>query len=79
MEEIYLVPSFYAHALNGLLMLAGIAVMYIYRTEILQLDAFNLMVLILLFAIAVGIHGLSHLGLEQQYKFNPITKYVVKA
>jgi hypothetical protein len=62
-------PSFYAHILNGLLFFfAVILVIQSYRL-IRQMSVYHQLVLILLFAVVIGIHGLSHLGLEKVYGF----------
>ena len=60
-----------AHALNGLLMLAAVLVAYINISVLRRLDPFKLLMILLVFSIAVGIHGLSHLGLESVYGLNP--------
>jgi hypothetical protein len=36
-------------------------------------DPYQTMVLLLLFSIAVGLHGLSHLGLEVAYEYDPLS------
>jgi hypothetical protein len=36
------------------------------------MDSHHTLFLILLFGIAIGVHGLSHLGLENSYGFNPL-------
>lgn len=62
-------PSFYAHVLNALLMLlAGMLLVKHYRT----LRPYETIVVALLFSIVIGVHGLSHLGLETAYGFNPL-------
>jgi tetrahydromethanopterin S-methyltransferase subunit E len=66
-----LAPSIMAHALNGLLMLAAVLVAYINISVLRRLDPFKLLMILLVFSIAVGIHGLSHLGLESVYGLNP--------
>ena len=35
-----------------------------------RLDAYRMLVLVLLFSIIVGIHGISHLGLRKTYGYN---------
>ena len=72
MSNYYNSPSFYAHIINGLLMLLAFFILYKNYSKIRILEPYKLLVLILLFCISVGIHGLSHLGLEKIYKFNPI-------
>lgn len=63
-------PSFLAHMFSGLLM--GIA-LYIVVTSfgtLRKLDTYRTLVLVLLFSIVVGIHGISHLGLRKAYGYN---------
>lgn len=67
-------PSFYAHVFNGLLLLVALLCLFKNYNSISHLDKYRLLVIILLFAIAIGIHGLSHLGLEMAYGYNPLPK-----
>jgi hypothetical protein len=63
-------PSFLAHVFSGLLM--GIA-LYIVVTcfgTLRKLDTYRILVLVLLFSIVVGIHGISHLGLKKEYGYS---------
>ncbi len=73
MAPMYLVPSFYAHIINGLLLLIFLMLVYAKFSKILTLKTYNQLVLILLFSIGVGLHGISHLGLEKGYGYNPLT------
>jgi hypothetical protein len=66
------IPSFYAHALNGILLLVALICLFKNYNYIIHLDKYKLIILILLFSIAAGIHGLSHLGLEKEYGYNPL-------
>ncbi len=67
-----LLPSFYSHVINGMLLLvAFIILLQNYRT-INHMDKYRLILLVLLFSIATGVHGLSHLGLEKSYGYNPL-------
>jgi hypothetical protein len=72
MNNIYLMPSFYAHIFNGLLLMVAIIVMYFNFYSIVKLEPYKIIILALLFSIGFGIHSLSHLGLEKVYNFNPI-------
>jgi hypothetical protein len=65
----YQVPSVYAHILNGLLLFAGVVYLFISRSR----NSYQILVLILLFSMAVGIHGISHMGLEYLYGYNPLS------
>ena len=65
-----LAPSIMAHALNGLLMLAAVIVAYINISVLRRLEPFKIVMILLVFSIAIGIHGLAHLGLESVYGLN---------
>lgn len=66
---LFKIPSFYAHMLNAfLLLLAVILLVKHYRV----LRPYETIVVALLFSIGIGVHGLSHLGLETVYQFNPL-------
>jgi hypothetical protein len=66
-------PSFYAHALNALLMLAAVMLVVKHHRA---LRPYETIVVALLFSIGIGVHGLSHLGLETAYGFNPINAII---
>jgi hypothetical protein len=66
-------PSFYAHVINGLLMLAAFMLLYKNYSKISNLEPYKLILLTLILSICVGVHGLSHLGLESIYNYNPMT------
>jgi len=72
MENIYLIPSFYAHVINGILIFIAIIVLYKNHSKISRLEPYKLIILILIFSIGIGLHGLSHQGLEKNYNFNPL-------
>ena len=73
MNKIYSNPSFYAHVLNGALLFIAIIILYINYSKFLQLEPYKLLCLTLLLSLSVGIHGLSHLGLEKGYGYNPLS------
>lgn len=63
-------PSFYAHILNGTLVFV-IILMMIYNMSLLRrLDIYRVLILLLLTTVAIGIHGLSHMGLEIFYGYH---------
>jgi hypothetical protein len=72
MYNICMFPSFYAHIMNGLILLVAFIILYKNYSKISNLDPYKKLILTLLFSIGVGVHGLSHLGLEQIYNFNPM-------
>jgi hypothetical protein len=70
---LFAAPSYYAHALNALIML--LAVMLLVK-HYRALRPYETIVVVLLFSIVMGVHGLSHLGLETAYGFNPL-KHII--
>jgi uncharacterized membrane protein HdeD (DUF308 family) len=64
-------PSVFAHMLNGfLLMLTGFLVVWNFRT-LRKSNPYRLVLLVSILSVAVGIHALSHLGLESVYGLSP--------
>ena len=66
-----LAPSMMAHALNGVLMFAAVVVAYMNVRFLYKLDPYKKVMILLVFSVALGIHALSHLGLESAYGLNP--------
>ena len=64
-------PSVMAHALNGVLMFAAVVVAYMNFRVLYKLDPYKKVMILLVFSVAIGIHALSHLGLETVYGLNP--------
>lgn len=62
-------PSFYAHVVQSLLILYAMYILLTHMSDFRALHFLPKMVIILLFAIVIGIHSLSHLGLEKAYHF----------
>jgi hypothetical protein len=73
----YLPPSFYAHVVNGILLFIALIIMVLNYSRLTRLEAYpgRTAYLILLLSIAVGVHGISHLGLEYVYGFNPMNYF----
>ena len=71
MFNIYNTPSFYAHIINGLLLFIAFVLVYKNYSQIKKIEPYKLITLTLIFSISIGIHGLSHLGLEKVYNYNP--------
>ena len=65
-------PSMMAHALNGLLMFSAVVVAYMNFCVLWRVDPYKKVMILLVFSVAIGIHGISHLGLEKGYGFNPL-------
>ena len=66
-------PSIYAHMLSGGILIVGILYLGLYFSKISSKDPYQILVLILLFSIAGSIHGVSHMGLETVYGYNPLS------
>ena len=69
-------PSLYAHILNGILLLSAFVLLFANYSQIKKHifgDPYKTVLLVLLFSIGVGIHGISHLGLERIYNYNPLS------
>ena len=76
MNTIFLIPSFYAHAINGLFLLVSFFILYKNYSKIIKFEPYNLIVITLLFSICLGVHGISHAFLEKIYGYNPVTLLV---
>ena len=72
MYNIVVAPSFFAHLFNGLFLFLGLLLLYKNFSKIENLDFYKKIILALVFSISIGIHGLSHMGLETIYDFNPL-------
>lgn len=73
MDNLYFAPSFYSHIVNGLFLLFAFIIVYNNYSKLKKLDVYKILILTLLFSISIGVHGISHLGLEKGYSFNPVT------
>lgn len=71
----FIIPSVYAHILNGIFLLISAIVLYKNYSTIKRVDSYKILTLTLLMSIAIGVHGLSHLGLESVYGYNPLNIY----
>jgi hypothetical protein len=72
LDNIFYAPSFYSHILNSFFMVLAMVILYKNYASIRVRTPYQLVTLYLLLSIAVGIHGISHLGLEKIYDFYPI-------
>ena len=59
----YTMPSFYAHIINGILLLIAIIILSKNYKKISNLEPHKIIMLTLIFSICIGVHGISHLGL----------------
>ena len=65
-------PSVMAHVIGGVLMFFSFVYMLASFYKINALDMYRFLILIILFSIGIMLHGVSHLLLEREYKYNPL-------
>ena len=68
-------PSILAHMLSGGFMLVALFCLVSCYSKLRRLDVYQTLMLSLLFSIAIGVHGISHLGLEKEYGYNPVYSF----
>lgn len=71
MDKLVKVPSVMAHTLNGGLLVLGLALVALNFNTLSRLPPLQLVTLVLILSIAVGVHALSHVGVESTYGYNP--------
>ena len=64
-------PSLNSLFLTGLLLLLILVTIIRNFKDITKLPPFYKLILLSILTIAIGVHGLIHLGVEKQYNFNP--------
>jgi len=69
-------PSYFAQISNGLLILAFLFILISNYRSFLNTNYITKLQIIGALAIAVGVHGSLHLGLEQVYGYNPLSIFV---
>ena len=65
-------PSIYGHVISGLLIFIICINIFLNFTLLRNIDIYKRMTILLLLSISLGIHGISHLGLEIVYNYNPL-------
>ena len=71
LSDILIAPSLNSLFLTGLLILFILFVFVSNFQQLKRLDYYHKIVILALITIAVGAHGLIHLGVESVYGFNP--------
>jgi len=64
-------PSLNSLFFTGILILSIFIIFFMNFTKIIKLDFYKKLILLSIMTIAIGIHGLIHLGMEVYYGFNP--------
>jgi hypothetical protein len=67
-----LTPSFLSLAITGLILMFVIILMIINYKQIAKINTMELVSFLCVLSIAIGSHGLLHLGLEVVYGYNPL-------
>jgi hypothetical protein len=67
-----LTPSFFSQVVNGTLIIIFLYILFTNFNTFLKTDFIKQLQSIGILAIAFGIHGSLHLGLEQAYSYNPL-------
>jgi hypothetical protein len=71
LSDYLIAPSFTALFVTGLIMFIIVILLIKNYKSILRLGYYQKIMLLTSLSIAVGSHGLMHLGVEGQYNFNP--------
>jgi len=67
-------PSILAHVFSGVVLFTAFLSLF-YYSKIISKDSFQLVSILLLFSVALGIHGISHAVLESVYHYNPMSLF----
>jgi len=73
MMEFWYKPAFYTHIISALCTLVAILIFVVNYKKVLRLEPIQLIEIFSLLAIAIAAHGKSHIMLEQQYGYDPIS------
>ena len=71
LADYLIAPSLNALFVTGLILLSIIILMVKNYSSVMRLNYYQKIMLLSSLTIAVGSHGLMHLGVEKQYNFNP--------
>lgn len=73
MKDIYKAPSFYIHIITWILIILAVALILKDFSTIKSRESYDIILLLLVFIQVLTIHGITHLGLENIYNYNPLT------
>jgi hypothetical protein len=71
LSNILVAPSVNALFITGFILLAIFITIFNNYKRIINLNYYQKIMLLSTLTIAIGIHGLIHLGVEKEYNFNP--------
>lgn len=70
-----LAPSFFSQLFNGVLIFIFLFILFTNYNAFYKSDFTKKLQIIGTLAIAIGVHGSLHLGLEQAYGYNPLLSF----
>lgn len=65
-------PSIYAHILNGVFVFTAVFFVIWNIPYLQKIDTYKKILLLFLISISIGVHGISHLGIETTYNYHPM-------
>ena len=71
LSDYLIAPSLNALFVTGLILLTIIILLFKNYSSVMRLNYYQKIMLLSSLTIAVGSHGLMHLGVEERYNFNP--------
>jgi hypothetical protein len=71
LSNILIAPSLNSLFITGMLLLVIFFLVITNFNQLLKYTLYEKITMLSLIVIAIGIHGLIHLGVEQEYDFNP--------
>jgi hypothetical protein len=71
LSDYLIAPSLNALFVTGVLLLSILILFIKHFKELMRLNPYNKIAILCMLSIAIGSHGLIHLGVEGQYGFNP--------
>ena len=71
LSDYLIAPSLNALFVTGLILLTIIILLFKNYSSVMRLNYYQKIMLLSSLSIAVGSHGLMHLGVEERYNFNP--------
>lgn len=67
-------PSLIALVITSIFILAIFYIFILNFKDILRIPYYDKLILLSSMAVAIGMHGINHLGVETMYGFNPFTQ-----
>lgn len=71
LSDIFIAPSLNSLFVTGFILLSMLFIFLSNYKQFINLDFYRKLTILSLLTIAIGIHGLIHLGVETKYGFNP--------